>query len=134
MVWSLRAKRTKRTHENAIRCGLSPVHPRIAYLKARHVEVVPMGQLLDELPRRRFEASCRQPITSIHFEERARRYRLAAALAERRRDRETFSDWAVMFEKIAFDLRRLEAHNLERRITMKDGAIEIPTRPRKHPW
>jgi hypothetical protein len=78
-----------------------------------------MGQLLDELPRRRFEASRRQPITSIQFEERARRYRLAAALTDRRRDRETFGDWAGMFEKIAFDLERLEANNLERRITMK---------------
>jgi D-alanyl-D-alanine dipeptidase len=93
-----------------------------------------MGELLDELSRRRFEASCRQPITSIHFEERARRYLLAAALTDRRRDRERFRDWAGMFEKIAFDLRRLEANNLERRIMLKDGAIEIPTRPRKDPW
>ena len=93
-----------------------------------------MGQLLDEIPRRRFEASRRRPITSIQFEERARRYRLAAALTDRRRDRETFRDWAGMFEKIAFDLKRLEANNLERRITMKDAAIEIPTRPRRHPW
>jgi hypothetical protein len=93
-----------------------------------------MGQLLDELPRRRFEASRRQPITSIQFEERARRYRLAAALTDRRRDRETFRDWAGMFEKIAFDLKRLEANNLERRITMKDAAIEIPTRSRRDRW
>jgi hypothetical protein len=93
-----------------------------------------MGQLLDELPRRRFEASCRQPITSIHFEERARRYRLAAALTDRRRDRETFRDWAGMFEKIAFDLKRLEANNLERRITMNDDAIGTPTRPRRDAW
>ena len=93
-----------------------------------------MGQLLDERPRRRFEASRRQPITSIHFEERARCYLLAAALTDRRRDRETFRDWAVMFEKIAFDFRRLEANNLERRITMKDAAIETPTRPRRDAW
>ncbi len=93
-----------------------------------------MGELLDELPRRRFEASSRQPIASIHFEDRARRYRLAAALTDRRRDGETFRDWAGMFEKIAFDLRRLEANNLERRFTMKDGAIEIPTRPRRDRW
>jgi hypothetical protein len=99
-----------------------------------HVEVIPMGQLLDELPRRKFEASRRQPITSIQFEERARRYRLAAALTDRRRDRETFRDWAVMFEKIAFDFRRLEANNLERRITMKDGATEIPIKPRRDAW
>jgi hypothetical protein len=93
-----------------------------------------MGELLDERPRRRFAASCRQPITSIHFEERARRYRLAAALTDRRRERETFRDWAGMFEKIAFDLRRLEANNLERRFTMKDGAIEIPTGSRRDRW
>jgi len=93
-----------------------------------------MGQLLDELPRRRFEASRRQPITSIQFEERARRYRLAAALTDRRRDRETFRDWAGMFEKIAFDLKRLEANNLERRITMNDDAIGTPTRPRRDAW
>jgi hypothetical protein len=93
-----------------------------------------MGQLLNERPRRRFQASCRQPITSTHFEERARRYRLAAALTDRRRDRETFRDWAVMFEKIAFDFRRVEANNLERRITMKDGAIEIPAKPRRTSW
>lgn len=99
-----------------------------------HVEVIPMGQLLDELPRGRFAASRRQPITSIQFEERARGYRLAAALTDRRRDRETFRDWAGMFEKIAFDLKRLEANNLERRITMKDGAIEIPTKPRRDAW
>ena len=93
-----------------------------------------MGQLLDELPRRRFAASRRQPITSIQFEERARRYRLAAALTDRRRDRETFRDWAGMFEKIAFDLKRLEANNLVGRITLKDGAIEIPIKPRRHSW
>ena len=93
-----------------------------------------MGRLLDDLPRREFEASCRQPITSIHFEERARRYRLVAALTDRRRDREAFRDWAAMFEKIAFDLRRLEANNLEREIAMKDGAIEFPTKPRRDRW
>ena len=96
--------------------------------------MISIGELLDGRQRRRFEASRRQPITSIQFEERARRYRLAAALTDRRRDRETFRDWAGMFEKIAFDLKRLEANNLERRITMKDGAIEIPIKPRRDPW
>jgi hypothetical protein len=78
-----------------------------------------MRQHLDQPPRKNIEASCRT-ITSLHFEERARRYRLVAALIDRRRDKETFRDWAAMFEKIAFDLGRLEANNRERRRAMND--------------
>ena len=79
-----------------------------------------MLQHLDEPQREKIGASSRQTITSLHFERRARRYRLVAALTDRRRDRETFRDWAAMFEKIAFDLRRLEANKWERGTAVKD--------------
>ena len=42
-----------------------------------------------------------EPITSAHFRERARHYRLAAALADATRDAQTFTDLAMMFDHIA---------------------------------
>jgi hypothetical protein len=42
-----------------------------------------------------------QRVTPIHFRERAREYRLAAALADARRDAAMFDDLAMMFERPA---------------------------------
>jgi hypothetical protein len=41
------------------------------------------------------------PITSTHLLERAKQYRLAAAIADDQRDVEMFRDLAVTFEQLA---------------------------------
>jgi hypothetical protein len=53
-------------------------------------------------------ASPRRRITSVHFRERARHYRLAAAIADARRDEAMFRDLAMMFERLAEDFARAE--------------------------
>ena len=50
-------------------------------------------------------------ITSWDFEQRARRYRLAAVLAESQRQAQTFCDLAMLFDKIARDFREWEKKN-----------------------
>jgi hypothetical protein len=40
-----------------------------------------------------------QRVTPVHFRERAREYRLAAALADARRDIAMFDHLAIMFER-----------------------------------
>jgi hypothetical protein len=50
-----------------------------------------------------------QRFTPAHFRERAREYRLAAALADARRDVAMFDDLAIMFERqagILFEQKR----------------------------
>ena len=47
-------------------------------------------------------------ITSAHFGERARQYRFAAALTDSPRDVESFSNLAMMFQRLARDLKRIE--------------------------
>lgn len=42
-----------------------------------------------------------QRVTPIYFRVRAREYRLAAALADARRDAAMFDDLAMMFERLA---------------------------------
>ena len=48
-------------------------------------------------------------ITSIHFLERARHYRYAAALADDPQNIQRFLDLAFMFKRLAQDFARLEA-------------------------
>jgi hypothetical protein len=50
-------------------------------------------------------------ITSVHFRERARYYRLAAAIADAPRDVATFCDLAMMFERLAEDFARGEVRS-----------------------
>jgi hypothetical protein len=57
---------------------------------------------------KRVEAGRRYTTTSAHLRERARQYRLAAALTDCPRDVEMFCDLAVMFNQLAHDFRRLE--------------------------
>ena len=45
-------------------------------------------------------------MTSSHFRQRARHYRLAAAIADARRDVVMFGDLAMMFERLADSLDR----------------------------
>ena len=55
---------------------------------------------------RKIEASRCPPITSAGFRGRATRYRLAAAIADSHLEAQRFRDLAMMFEKIADDLRK----------------------------
>jgi hypothetical protein len=48
-------------------------------------------------------------ITPVSFLERARHYRLAAAMSDAPRDVETFLDLATMFERLSEHLARAEA-------------------------
>ena len=48
-------------------------------------------------------------ITSISFLQRARHYRLAAAISDARRDVEMFLDLAMMFERLSEHFARAEA-------------------------
>jgi hypothetical protein len=48
-------------------------------------------------------------ITSLHFRERARHYRFAAAMSDAPRDVETFLDLAMMFELLSKDFARAQA-------------------------
>ena len=50
-------------------------------------------------------------ITSWEFEQRARSYRLAAVLADSRRQAQTFCDLAMLFDKIAREFREWEKKN-----------------------
>jgi len=50
-------------------------------------------------------------ITSWDFEQRARRYRLAAVLADSQRQARTFCDLAMLFGKIARDFGEWEKRN-----------------------
>jgi hypothetical protein len=50
-------------------------------------------------------------ITSWDFEQRVRRYRLAAVLADSRRQAQAFCDLAILFDKIARDFREWEKKN-----------------------
>lgn len=54
---------------------------------------------------RKIEASRCPPITSAGFRGQATRYRLAAAIADSHLEAQRFRDLAMMFEKIADDLR-----------------------------
>jgi hypothetical protein len=47
-------------------------------------------------------------ITSVSFLQRARHYRLAAAMSDAPRDGETFLDLAMMFERLAEQFVRAE--------------------------
>jgi hypothetical protein len=46
-------------------------------------------------------------ITSAHFRERARHYRLAETIADTPRDVEMFHDLATMFERLSEDFARM---------------------------
>jgi hypothetical protein len=48
-------------------------------------------------------------ITPLHFRERARHYRFAAAMSDAPRDVETFLDLAMMFERLSKDFARAQA-------------------------
>ena len=48
-------------------------------------------------------------ITPVHFRERARHYRFAAAMSDAPRDGERFLDLATMFEQLAGQFARAEA-------------------------
>lgn len=48
-------------------------------------------------------------ITSVSFGQRARHYRLAAAMTDAPRDVEMFVDLAMMFERLAEEFARAEA-------------------------
>jgi hypothetical protein len=48
-------------------------------------------------------------ITSSQFRQRAKRYRLAAAVADGRGDEATFRDLAMIFERLAEHIARAEA-------------------------
>jgi hypothetical protein len=50
-----------------------------------------------------------EAITSVSFLQRARHYRLAAAMSDAPRDGETFLDLATMFEQLAEEFARAEA-------------------------
>jgi hypothetical protein len=52
-------------------------------------------------------------ITAAHFRERARHYRLAAAVADVNRDALTFSDLAAMFDQIAESFGEAEARQAQ---------------------
>ena len=49
-----------------------------------------------------------EAITSVGFLQRARHYRLAAAMADAPRDVEMFLDLATMFERLSEDFARAE--------------------------
>ena len=53
-------------------------------------------------------ASRPKAITSVNFLQRARHYRLAAAMSDAPRDGETFLDLAMMFERLAKQFARAE--------------------------
>ena len=48
-------------------------------------------------------------IASVHFRERARHYRFAAAVSDAPRDVETFRDLAMMFERLSKDFAGAQA-------------------------
>ena len=54
-------------------------------------------------------ASRPKAITSANFLQRARHYRLAAAMSDAPRDGETFLDLAMMFERLSEHFARAEA-------------------------
>jgi len=54
-------------------------------------------------------ASPPKRITSVHFRQRARHYRLAAAVCEARRDVEMFLDLANIFERLSEQFASAEA-------------------------
>ena len=56
----------------------------------------------------RVEADRWQTTTSAHLRQRARHYRLAAAMAEGSRDEWMFSDLAMMFDRLAHEFRLFE--------------------------
>jgi hypothetical protein len=47
-------------------------------------------------------------VTAVHFRERARQYRLAAAIADAPRDVAMFRELAMMFEQLAEDFARAQ--------------------------
>jgi hypothetical protein len=47
-------------------------------------------------------------VTAVHFRERARLYRLAAAIAAASRDAAMFRELAMMFKQLAEDFARAE--------------------------
>jgi hypothetical protein len=48
-------------------------------------------------------------ITSVHFRQRSRHYRLAAAMSDAPREVEMFLDLAMMFERLSEHFARTEA-------------------------
>jgi hypothetical protein len=50
---------------------------------------------------------------SVHFQERARHYRYAAALADNPQNIQQFLDLALMFERLAYDFAQWERRLLQ---------------------
>jgi hypothetical protein len=69
----------------------------------------PMESRLSEFSQKAIETSRSPTITSAHFRGRARRYRLAAAIADSQVEARRLRDLALTFEKIADDVGRFEA-------------------------
>ena len=57
-------------------------------------------------------ACLNRKVTSIHFLERARHYRYAAALTDDPHNIQRFIDLAFIFERLAHDFARLEAQKV----------------------
>jgi len=79
---------------------------------------------------KRVEAGRRYTTTSAHLRERARQYKLAAALTDCPRDVEMFCDLAVMFDQLAHDFRRAGRGRAEIIARQVAGAAPAPRRPR----
>ena len=67
-----------------------------------------MGPTLLNSREARVEADRWRTTTSAHLRRRARRYRLAAAVADCPQDELMFCDLAMMFDRIAHEFRRFE--------------------------
>jgi hypothetical protein len=68
-----------------------------------------MEPQLSEFSQKTIETSRCPTITSAHFRGRAKRYRLAAAIADSQLEARRLRDLALTFEKIADDVTRFEA-------------------------
>ena len=69
----------------------------------------PTKSRLSEFSQKRIETSRCPTITSAHFRGRARRYRLAVAIADSQLEARRLRDLALTFEKIADDVSQFEA-------------------------
>ena len=83
-----------------------------------------MGPNLSNSHETAFEAGRWQTITSAHLRNRARRYRLAAAVTDCPREEDMFCDLAMMFDQLAYYFRRFE----------KEGfGAPVNNEPKNHP-
>lgn len=81
-----------------------------------------MGPAQSNFCKSKVEADRWHSTTSARLRGRARHYRLAATLADCRRDETMYCDLALMFDQLAHDFRRFE--NQRRRMAVRRERID----------